>query len=234
MGYRRIRDTLEHDYNITVNEKRVLRICRKRKIQSYIKHRYNCCTKPASDPAYIAENVLNRDFKSDKPNEKWLTDVTEFKYGTGDDEKRGNIYLSVILDLCGKRPVAYEYSDHNDNPLVFNTFEKALAVNPEATPLFHSDRGYQYTSKTFRQKIIDARMTQSMSRVARWIDNGPMEGFWGIMKREMYYGKKFITKDELINAIEQYIDYYTNRRVQRTLCILTPQEYYEKQLLKAA
>lgn len=133
--------------------------------------------------------MLNRDFKSDKPNEKRLTDVTEFKYGTGDDEKRGNIYLSVILDLCGKRPVAYEYSDHNDNPLVFNTFEKALAVNPEATPLFHSDRGYQYTSKTFRQKIIDARMTQSMSRVARWIDNGPMEGFWGIMKREMYYGK---------------------------------------------
>lgn len=234
MGYRRIRDTLEHDYNITVNDKRVLRICRKRKIQSYIKHRYNCCTKPVSDPAYIAENVLNRDFKSDKPNEKWLTDVTEFKYGTGDDEKRGNIYLSVILDLCGKRPVAYEYSDHNDNPLVFNTFEKALAVNPGATPLFHSDRGYQYTSKTFRQKIIDAGMTQSMSRVARCIDNGPMEGFWGIMKREMYYGKKFITKDELINAIEQYIDYYTNRRVQRTLCILTPQEYYEKQLLKAA
>lgn len=234
MGYRRIRDTLEHDYNITVNDKRVLRICRKRKIQSYIKHRYNCCTKPASDPAYIAENVLNRDFKSVKPNEKWLTDVTEFKYGTGDDEKRGKIYLSVILDLCGKRPVAYEYGDHNDNPLVFNTFDKALAANPGATPLFHSDRGYQYTSKTFRQKIIDAGMTQSMSRVARCIDNGPMEGFWGIMKREMYYGKKFKTKEELVNGIEQYIDYYTNRRVQRTLCILTPQEYYEKQLLKAA
>ena len=89
MGYRRIRDTLKHDHDINVNDKRVLRICRKKKVQSHIKHKYNCCTKPASDPAYIAENVLNRDFKSDKPNEKWLTDVSEFKYGTGDDEKKG-------------------------------------------------------------------------------------------------------------------------------------------------
>lgn len=233
MGYRRIRDTLAHDYNINVNKKRVLQVCRKKKVQSYIKHRYNCCTKPASDPAYIAENVLNREFKSDKPNEKQLTDVSEFKYGTGDNEKKGKIYLSVILDLCGKHPVAYEYSDHNDNPLVFNTFDKALAANPRATPLFHSDRGYQYTSKIFRQKIIDAGMTQSMSRVARCIDNGPMEGFWGIMKREMYYGKKYKTKDERIKAIEEYIDYYTNKRVQRNLCILTPQEYYEKHLLEA-
>lgn len=234
MGYRRIRDTLEHDHGIDVNDKRVLRVCRKKKVQSYIKHRYNCCTKPASDPAYIAENVLNRDFKSERPNEKWLTDVSEFKYGTGEDEKKGKIYLSVILDLCGKRPVAVEYSNHNDNPLVFNTFDKALAANPGATPLFHSDRGYQYTSKEFRQKVINAGMTQSMSRVGRCIDNGPMEGFWGIMKREMYYGKKYKTKEELIQAIEEYIDYYMNKRVQRNLCVLTPQEFYEKKMLEAA
>lgn len=234
MGYRRIRDTLEHDYDINVNDKRVLRVCRKKKIQSCIKHKYNCCTKPASDPANISENILNREFRSNKPNEKWLTDVSEFKYGTGDDEKKGKIYLSVILDLCGKRPVAFEYSDHNDNPLVLNTFDKAVAANPGVTPLFHSDRGYQYTSKTFRQRIIDAGMIQSMSRVACCIDNGPMEGFWGIMKREMYYGKKYKTKEELITAIEKYIDYYTNRRVQRNLCVLTPQEFYEKQLLMAA
>ncbi len=140
----------------------------------------------------------------------------------------------MILDLCGNRPIAFEYSDHNDNPLVLNTFDKALEANPGVTPLFHSDRGYQYTSKAFRQKIIDAGMTQSMSRVARCIDNGPMEGFWGLMKREMYYGKKYRTKEELVKAIEDYLDYYTNKRVQRRLCILTPQEYYEKQLMSAA
>ena len=234
MGYRRIRDTLEHDYGIDVNDKRVLRICRKKRIRSIIKHRYNCCTKPAADPAYIAENILNREFHSDKLNEKWVTDVSEFKYGSGDDDKKGKIYLSVILDLCDKRPVSYVYSDHNDNPLVFQTFDKAIALNPGAKPIFHSDRGYQYTSKEFRQRIVDAEMTQSMSRVAHCIDNGPMEGFWGVMKREMYYGKKYKTKENLTQAIEKYIDYYTNKRVQRNLKVLTPMEYHEMKLLEAA
>lgn len=234
MGYRRIRDTLGHDYNINVNDKRILRICRKKNIQSIIKHRYNCCTKPASDPAYIAENVLNREFHADTLNEKWVTDVSEFKYGIGEDKAKGKIYLSVILDLCDRRPVAYVYSDHNDNPLVFRTFDKALAENPEATPIFHSDRGYQYTSKEFRQKIINAGMTQSMSRIAHCIDNGPMEGFWGVMKREMYYTRKFRTKDDLIQAIEKYLDYYTTKRVQRNLGVLTPSEYHKMKLLDAA
>lgn len=234
MGYRRIRDTLEHDYNINVNDKRILRICRKKRIQSIIKHRYNCCTKPASDPAYIAENVLNREFHADALNEKWVTDVSEFKYGTGEDKAKGKIYLSVILDLCDRRPVAYVYSDHNDNPLVFRTFDKALSENPGATPIFHSDRGYQYTSKEFRQKIINAGMKQSMSRVAHCIDNGPMEGFWGVMKREMYYTRKFRTKDDLIQAIEKYLDYYTTKRVQRNLGVLTPLEYHKMKLLDAA
>lgn len=234
MGYRRIRDTLEHDYNINVNDKRILRICRKKKIQSIIKHRYNCCSKPASDPAYIAENVLNREFHADALNEKWVTDVSEFKYGTGEDKAKGKIYLSVILDLCDRRPVAYVYSDHNDNPLVFRTFDKALAKNPGATPIFHSDRGYQYTSKEFRQKIINAGMTQSMSRVAHCIDNGPMEGFWGVMKRKMYYTRKFRTKEDLIQAIEKYLDYYTTKRVQRNLGVLTPSEYHKMKLLDAA
>ena len=234
MGYRRIRDTLEHDHDIKANDKRILRICRKKKIRSIIKHRYNCCTKPASDPAYIAENVLNKDFHSDRPNEKWVTDVSEFKYGSGEEENKGKLYLSVILDLCDRRPVAYVYGDHNDNPLVFNTFDKAVAENPGVTPLFHSDRGYQYTSKEFRQKILNAGMTQSMSRVAHCTDNGPMEGFWGIMKREMYYGHKFRTKEELISAIEEYMTYYTTKRVQRNLNVKTPLEYHEMVLRDAA
>ena len=141
--------------------------------------------------------------------QKWVTDISEFKYGVGEDNKKGKLYLSVILDLCDRRPVAFVYSTRNDNPLVFDRFDKAVAANPGATPLLHSDRGYQYTSKAFRRRILAAGMTQSMSRVARCIDNGPMEGFWGLMKREMYYGKKYKTKEELMLAIEKYIDYYT-------------------------
>lgn len=232
MGYRCLRDTLEHDENICVNEKRVLRICRKKKIQSIVKGRHNCCTKPASDPAYVAENILNREFETDKPNEKWVTDVTEFKYGVG-TENAGKIYLSAIIDLCDKRPVSYVISDHNDNLLVFDTFDMAVKENPDAHPLFHSDRGYQYTSNDFRQRIRKAGMTQSMSRVARCIDNGPMEGFWGLMKREMYYTKKYETKTELTEAIHGYMDYYTNKRVQRKLGKLTPIEFHQKMILAA-
>ena len=77
-------------------------------------------------------------------------------------------------------------------------------------------------------------MTQSMSRVAHCTDNGPMEGFWGIMKREMYYGKKFKTKEELVQAIKDYIDYYINRRVQRKLGVLTPMEFHRKMREMAA
>ena len=109
-----------------------------------------------------------------------------------------------------------------------------MAANPGATPLLHSDRGYQYTSKAFRQRILAAGMTQSMSCVARCIDNGPMEGFWGLMKREMYYGKKYKTKEELMLAIEKYIDYYTNKRVQRNLGVLTPLEFHEQKLENVA
>lgn len=232
MGYRRLRDTLEHDEGICVNDKRVLRICRKKKIQSIIKGRHNCCTRPATDPAYIAGNILNREFSSEKPNEKWVTDVTEFKYGTG-TEHMGKFYLSAIIDLCDKRPVSYIISDHNDNPLVLDTFDKAVKENPGAHPILHSDRGYQYTSNDFRQKILETGMVQSMSRVARCIDNGPMEGFFGIMKREMYYTKKYQTKEELKKAIHNYMNYYTNKRVQRGLGVSTPIEYHKKMLLVA-
>ena len=93
-----------------------------------------------------------------------------------------------------------------------------------AHPLLHSDRGFQYTNRAFHHKLVQAGMTQSMSRVAHCIDNGPMEGFWGILKRERYYGRRFISKHELVQMIQQYIRYYNTRRVQRNLGILMPME----------
>ena len=128
------------------------------------------------------------------------------------------------MDLYDRRIVAYVVGDRNDNPLVFKTFDLAVKANPGAHPLFHSDRGFQYTNRTFHHKLMKAGMKQSMSRVARCIDNGPMEGFWGILKRERYYGKRFTSKKELVEMIENYIRYYNNHRVQRNLGILTPME----------
>ena len=186
MGYRRIRDELDKKHGIVVNDKRVHRICRIERIQSTIKWKPKSCTRGSNDPAHIARNYLNRDFHADAPNEKWLTDVTEFKYYVGIEVHK--VYLSAILDLYDRRIVAYKIGDHNDNPLVMNTFDEAVALEPDAHPLFHSDRGFQYTSKQFSTKLKEHHMKQSMSRVAHCIDNGPMEGFWGVLKRETYYG----------------------------------------------
>lgn len=92
----------------------------------------------------------------------WVTDVTEFKYGTSFDHIH-KLYLRVILDLCDHRPVAYVLSDHNNNQLVFDTFNLTVKNTPGVHPIFHSDRGFQYTSRVFRQKLVDAGMAQSMS-----------------------------------------------------------------------
>ena len=223
-GYRRIRDDLEHDYGVHVNDKRVLRICRARDIRSTVKYASHSCTRRAKNPQYLAENLLNRQFQASRPNEKWLTDVTEFKWYDGAEVHR--LYLSAILDLYDRRIVSYVVKERNDNALVFKTFDKAVQANPDAHPLFHSDRGFQYTNRTFHHKLETAGMTQSMSRVAHCIDNGPMEGFWGILKRERYYGRRFTSKQELVTMIHAYIRYYNNRRVQRNLGILTPMEKY--------
>lgn len=171
---------------------------------------------------------MDRKFTADAPNEKWLTDVTEFKYYVGTEKRK--VYLSAILDLYDRRIVSYVIRDSNNNALVFDTFDKAITKEPEAHPIFHSDRGFQYTNRTFYKKLINAGMTQSMSRVAKCIDNGPMEGFWGIIKRERYYGKRFRDRASLIKMIEEFIDYYNNKRLQRNLGVLTPMEKHEMYL----
>jgi transposase InsO family protein len=230
-GYRRIKDDLAHDHKLNVNEKRVLRICRSLDIKSTIKYRNNGCTRQAANPQHIADNVLNRQFHASAPNLKWLTDVTEFKYYIGPEVRK--IYLSAILDLYDRRIVSYIIRDRNDNPLVFDTLDAAIAANPDAHPLFHSDRGFQYTNRVFYNKLQSAGMEQSMSRIGKCIDNGPMEGFWGILKRERYYGRRFLSREELVQMIENYITYYNNRRVQRNLGVLTPMEKHENYLMAA-
>jgi transposase InsO family protein len=180
-----------------------------------------------STPEVTAENILNREFTAENLNEKWLSDVTEFKYS--DNSK---LYLSAILDLKDKGIVSFAIGRSNNNQLVFDTFDLAVSRYPHAHPLFHSDRGFQYTSKQFKAKLDKAGMTQSMSRAGRCIDNGPMEGFWGILKCEMYYLDNFKDYDSLVAAIESYIHFYNNGRRQRKLNKLAPMSY--RQLLENA
>lgn len=218
LGYRQMTIKICREQHIKVNHKRIYRlmkisglksVCRKKKYR-YIK----------STPEVVAENILKRNFNAERSCEKWLTDVTEFKYGIGQ-----KAYLSAILDLGDRSIVSYVIGHSNNNALVFETFDLALKNHPEAKPIFHSDRGFQYTNKNFRAKLDAAGMTQSMSRIGRCIDNGPMEGFWGILKSEMYYLHKFKDYESLKKAIEDYIDYYNTRRYQKRLKCMTPIEY---------
>ena len=222
LGYRQMTITINRIHKVCYNKKRIRRlmqilclksVCRVKK-KSYI----------PSIPETEADNVLNREFYADAPNEKWLTDVTEFKYYVGPEVRK--LYLSAILDLYDKRIVAYNIADSNNNQLVFDNFDDAVALNPDAHPLFHSDRGFQYTNKTFYNKLQAAKMRQSMSRVGRCIDNGPMESFWGMLKSEMYYLRRFTDSEELIRSIENYIYFYNNVRYQKRLRCMTPMEFH--------
>lgn len=129
--------------------------------------------------------------------------------------------------MYDRRIVSFVIGDANNNALVFGTFDDAIRNNPDAHPLYHSDRGFKYTNRVFHSKLKNAGMTQSMSRVGKCIDNGPMEGFWGILKRERYYGKRFTNRESLVKMIEDYIDYCNNKRLQRNLGVLTPMEKHE-------
>jgi putative transposase len=222
-GYRRMTMNINRKLKKQYNYKRIYRLMRSINMKSVIrKKRKNYVP---STPQITAENLLNRRFQADKPNQKWLTDVTEFKLANGH-----KAYLSAILDLGDNSIVSYVLGHSNNNKLVFDTFDLAVASNPDAKPLFHSDRGFQYTNRQFKNKLDGISAIQSMSRISRCIDNGPMEGFWGIIKSEMYYLRKFHTYEELKQAIDRYMDFYNMRRLQGKLKGLTPMEYRNQAL----
>jgi transposase InsO family protein len=216
-GYRRMQLNLKRRFHIHCNKKRIYRIMRAIGMKSVIRRKRSNYVK--STPEITAENILSRNFTAENLNEKWLTDVTEFKVDDG-----GKVYLSAILDLKDKSIVSYAISRRNNSKLVFDTFELAVQKYPDAKPLFHSDRGFQYTTKVFKTKLDAQGMTQSMSRVGRCIDNGPIEAFWGTVKAEMYYLQNFLDFSSLETAIEQYITFYNHSRYQEKLGGLAPLE----------
>lgn len=217
-GYRRITLNLNRRLGRNINHKRVYRLMRLASLQSVIRRKKKRYIKSA--PQQVAENLLNREFAADRLNQKWLTDVTELKYGNSQ-----KAYLSAILDIHDKSIVAYVLGHSNNNDLVFSNLDLALSTNPGASPMLHSDRGFQYTSYGFKRKLDEAQMTQSMSRVGKCIDNGPMEAFWGTLKCEKYYLHKYSTYEELSNAIDEYINFYNTKRLQKRLNGLSPMEF---------
>ncbi|WP_447412757.1 IS3 family transposase [Clostridium perfringens] len=218
LGYRRMTEWINHFNRTNYSKKRIHRIMKKLGIHSVIRKKrkkYN-----PSKIGEIVENKLERNFYASAPNQKWATDVTEFRV-----PKTGKkLYLSVIIDLYDRYSVAFVLSSRNNNQLVFKTFDKAISENQTAKPIFHSDRGFQYTSRAFKKKIKDNGMIQSMSRVGHCIDNGPTEGLWGIIKSEMYQMYEVTDEASLRYAIKDYIRFYSNERPQSRYSCKTPAE----------
>lgn len=220
-GYRRMQLNINRKLKQQFNHKRIYRLMKVIGIQSVIRRKKK--TYKRSTPQHVSENVLNREFTAEMPNEKWVTDVTEFKYGPSK-----KAYLSAILDLYDGAIVSYVLGISNNNQLVFQTLDQAINHLSGEHPLIHSDRGFQYTSKGFKRRIEAAKMIQSMSRVGRCIDNGPMESFWGTLKCEKYYLNRYETLEELSQAIKEYINFYNYDRYQKRLNGLSPMEYRAK------
>jgi putative transposase len=221
-GYRQMTLHMNRKFNEKLNHKRIYRLMKVAGLRSVIrvkKKQY----KRSTPQHVVAENILNREFTAEKPNEKWVTDVTEFKYG-----QSRKAYLSAIRDLYDGSIVSYVLGHANNNQLVFKTLDQATVLLDREHPLIHSDRGFQYTSKGFKRKIDAAKMTLSMSRVGRCIDNGPMESFFGTLKCEKYYLHKYKTFEELSIAIDEYIHFYNHERYQKRLNGLSPMEYRAK------
>lgn len=202
---------IRNQHNLSYNHKRVYRLmCINDIVSNY--RRKSSYNYQKSTPETTSENILNRDFNCDHINTKWATDITEIKVPLSNEK----LYISPILDLSDRFPVALEVSERNDTILTDRVLDKAHESYPEATPLLHSDRGFQYTRSVYKNKLESYGMTQSMSRVSKCIDNGPCEQYQGQLKdilSVLYPNVR--TKEELIEAIYKTNDYYINYYPQR-------------------
>ena len=227
-GYRSLNDNLRHDYGIHVNAKRVLRICRTRNIRSTVKYSNHGCTRQAQNPQYLAENLLDRQFYAEKPNQKWVTDVTEFSlFG----EK---MYLSPILDLHSGYLVSYTISDRPVLSMVTTMLDKAFETIPDGTGLIlHSDQGRQYQHKQYQRMLREKGIQQSMSCKGNCLDNAVMENFFGLLKSELLYLQEFESMDHFKIELSAYLDYCNNYRIKAKLKGLPP-AIHRQQTLSAA
>ena len=224
-GYRRITAELRNR-NPPLNHKTVQRlmkelglVCRVRmkKYRSY-----------KGEVGKIAPNLLNRDFHADRPNQKWVTDVTEFSlFG----EK---LYLSPVLDLCSSDLVSYTISERPVLSMVTTMLEKAFEKIPDNTNLIlHSDQGWQYQLKQYQLMLREKGIRQSMSRKGNCLDNAVIENFFGLLKSELLYLQDFESMEHFKRELIDYLDYYNNRRIKAKLKGLPP-AVHRQQALSAA
>jgi putative transposase len=216
-GYRRI--TLElHNRSILINHKTVMRLMRDNGIKCLV--RVKKYRSYRGNEGKIAPNILARNFKAMAPNEKWVTDITEFSlFG----QKR---YLSPIMDLFNGEIISYTISERPNLQMVTNMLTEAVKLFDKNHGLIlHSDQGWHYQHAVYQRILKENDVTQSMSRKGNCLDNAVMENFFGILKSELFYLQKFNSINEFEFALKEYIYYYNNDRIKTKLKGLSPVKF---------
>ena len=207
-GYRRITEGLKIKYGVIFNHKKVQRIMNKYHLMPKYHKKLNK-TKYIRIESNVMPNLLKRNFKATKINQKWTTDITYLIY------KDKRLYLSTILDLYDKKVVAYHISKFNDLNIVINTLNEAIAKRKDVTGLIlHSDQGYQYTSYEYKAICKSNNIQISMSRKGTPIDDSPMESFHGILKKETLYNNDISSIQEYQALVEDWILFYNTTRLK--------------------
>ena len=224
-GYRRITTELRKR-NILLNHKTVQRLMKEMGIVCRVRIKKYRSYK--GEVGKIAPNLLGRNFQADRPNQKWVTDVTEFHlFG----EK---LYLSPILDLHSRDIVSYVISERPVLSMVTTMLEKAFAkLSNSGILLLHSDQGWQYQHKHYQRMLQEKGIQQSMSNKGNCLDNAVMENFFGLLKSELLYLQEFESMDHFKQELVEYLDYYNNRRIKAKLKGLPPALHRQQALLAA-
>ncbi len=188
----------------------VARLMRRNGIRSKVKRKFKATT-DSNHNLPVAENILNRQFKAEARNKKWVSDIT---YLWTDE---GWLYLAGILDLYDGAIVGWSMDSRMTKSLIINALREAcIRRNPGSGLILHSDRGSQYCSNDYQEEIKKRQFICSMSRKGNCWDNAPMESFWGKLKTEWIYGKRFRTRDEIKQAVFEYIELFYNRKRLRS------------------
>lgn len=216
-GYRRI--TLEiNKRGLIINHKTILKLMQELGLKSRI--RIKKYKSYRGEQGNAAPNILQRNFKAEQPNQKWATDITEFKVSGK------KLYLSPIIDLYNGEIISYDLSEKpNFSQVVMmlkRSFRKTANLN---TITLHSDQGWQYRMKQYQRMLEEKGITQSMSRKGNCLDNAIIENFFGILKSELFYLNKYKTINQLKRDIKKYIKYYNNERIKLNLNGMSPIEY---------
>lgn len=216
-GYRRITATLRQTGHL-VNHKTVQRLMTQLRLKSLVR--------PKKYRSYrggigrVAPNLLNRQFSADQPNQKWVTDVTEFKVGSK------KLYLSPVMDLYNGEIIAWQAEQRPAFTLVRRMLDKAmrkLSIND--APILHSDQGWAYQMASYRHILSKHGVQQSMSRKGNCLDNAAMESFFGTLKSEFFYLNQCESVEELQAGLRRYIHYYNHDRIKLKLNGLSPVQY---------